>query len=106
MDRIAENEGLKRFEAERKEKLEKYLRGSGSVLDYGCGNGTLAITCAGMAKEIQGIDNASGMIGAAQKKAAESRVENAGFMQATIFDERLKNESFDVVLALWNPAPG
>ena len=35
----------------------------------------------------------------AKRKAAESRTENAGFMQATIFDPRLENGSFDVVLA-------
>lgn len=99
MDRYADNEGLKKFNAKRKEKLEKYLRGSGSVLDYGCGNGNIAIICAGMVKKIQGIDYASGMIEVAQRKAAEAKVENAHFMQATIFDDRLEKVSYDVVLA-------
>jgi 2-polyprenyl-3-methyl-5-hydroxy-6-metoxy-1,4-benzoquinol methylase len=39
------------------------------------------------------------MIEAAQRKAAESGIDNARFMQATIFDERLEKGSFDVVLA-------
>jgi 2-polyprenyl-3-methyl-5-hydroxy-6-metoxy-1,4-benzoquinol methylase len=99
MDRYADNEGLKKFNTRRKEKLEKYLRGSGSVLDYGCGNGTIAITCAGMVKEIQGIDYAAGMIEAAQRKAAEAKVGNARFMQATLFDPRLETGSYDTVLA-------
>jgi 2-polyprenyl-3-methyl-5-hydroxy-6-metoxy-1,4-benzoquinol methylase len=99
MDRFAENEGLKKFESRRNEKLRKYLKGSDTVLDYGCGTGTIAIQCAGTVKEVRGIDYAPGMIEAAQRKAAESGVDNARFMQATIFDDRLKKGSFDVVLA-------
>jgi 2-polyprenyl-3-methyl-5-hydroxy-6-metoxy-1,4-benzoquinol methylase len=99
MDRYADNEGLKKVNARRKEKLEKYLRGSNRVLDYGCGNGTIAMACAGMVKEIQGIDYAAGMIEAAQRKAAEAKVENARFMQATVFDLRLEKGSYDTVLA-------
>jgi 2-polyprenyl-3-methyl-5-hydroxy-6-metoxy-1,4-benzoquinol methylase len=99
MDKFAQNEGLKKFESRRKEKLEKYLKASDSVLDYGCGNGTIAITCAGMVKDVYGIDFASGMIEVAKSKAAERSIENVDFFQATIFDERLKKGSFDVVLA-------
>lgn len=99
MDAFAENEGLKKFEAKRNEKLEKYLQGSGLVLDYGCGTGTLSLMFAGRVKEIHGIDFAQGMVEAAQKKAAADRIENARFMQATIFDERLKTGSYDVVLS-------
>ena len=39
------------------------------------------------------------MIEAAQRKAAETRIDNARFMQATIFDPRLEEGSYDVVLA-------
>jgi len=99
MDRMAENVGLKKFESRRNEKLEKYLPGSSLVLDYGCGTGTLSLLFAGRVKEIHGIDFAQGMVEAAHKKAAESGIENARFMQATIFDERLKTGSYDVVLA-------
>jgi ubiquinone/menaquinone biosynthesis C-methylase UbiE len=99
MDRMAKNEGLKKFESRRNEKLEKYLPGSGLVLDYGCGTGTLSLQFAGRVKEIHGIDFAQGMVEAAHKKAAADGNENARFMQATIFDERLKTGSYDVVLA-------
>jgi ubiquinone/menaquinone biosynthesis C-methylase UbiE len=99
MDRMAENVGLKKFEVRRNEKLEKYLPGSGLVLDYGCGTGTLSLLFAGRVKEIHGIDFAQGMVEAAHKKAAADGIENARFMQATIFDERLKPGSYDVVLA-------
>jgi 2-polyprenyl-3-methyl-5-hydroxy-6-metoxy-1,4-benzoquinol methylase len=99
MDRIAENEGLKKFEARRKEKLEKYLKAGDSVLDYGCGNGAMAIACAGTVKEILGIDYASGMVGVAKRKATDTKIGNARFMQATIFDPRLEKGSYDAVLA-------
>ena len=99
MDRFAENEGLKKFEADRNEKLEKYLPGNDRILDYGCGTGTLSIRFAGRVKEIHGIDFAAGMIEVAQGKAAESGVDNARFMQATIFDPRLEKGSYDAVLA-------
>jgi 2-polyprenyl-3-methyl-5-hydroxy-6-metoxy-1,4-benzoquinol methylase len=99
MDKFEQNEGLKKSEGRRDEKLKRYLKAGDRVLDYGCGNGTIAITSAGMVKEILGIDYASGMIEAANRKAAESKTGNAGFMQATIFDERLDKGSFDVVLA-------
>jgi 2-polyprenyl-3-methyl-5-hydroxy-6-metoxy-1,4-benzoquinol methylase len=99
MDNFQENEGLKKLEAGRNEKLGKYLHGSDLVLDYGCGTGTLSLRFAGGVKEIHGIDFAAGMIEAAQRKAAETRIDNARFMQATIFDPRLEKGSYDVVLA-------
>jgi 2-polyprenyl-3-methyl-5-hydroxy-6-metoxy-1,4-benzoquinol methylase len=99
MDRFAENEGLKKFEARRNEKLEKYLPSRDRILDYGCGTGTLSLRFAGRVKEIHGIDFASGMIEIAQRNAAESGVDNAHFMQATIFDERLEKGSYDAALA-------
>jgi 2-polyprenyl-3-methyl-5-hydroxy-6-metoxy-1,4-benzoquinol methylase len=99
MDNFAENEGLKKLEASRNEKLGNYLPGSNRVLDYGCGTGTLSLRFARRVKEIHGIDFAAGMIEAAKRKAAETRIDNARFMQATIFDERLEKGSYDAVLA-------
>jgi 2-polyprenyl-3-methyl-5-hydroxy-6-metoxy-1,4-benzoquinol methylase len=99
MDHFAENEGLKKLEAVRNEKLGKYLPGSNLVLDYGCGTGTLSLGFAGNVKEIHGIDFAAGMIKVAKRKAAETRIENAWFMQVTIFDPRLEKGSYDAVLA-------
>jgi len=39
------------------------------------------------------------MIDAAKRKAAERKIENIHFAQSTIFDERYKRETFDVILA-------
>ena len=94
MDTIAQNEGLKKFEARRDEKLKKYLQGSDIVLDFGCGTGTIALKFADTVKAIHGIDTAGKMIEAAQRKAVECKIENVDFAQSTIFDERLQSESF------------
>ena len=99
MDAFARNEGLKKHEARRNRILDTWFTGRKRVLDYGCGNGTLALRLAGMVPEVHGIDFAAGMIVAAQSKAQEQGAANIRFMQATIFDERLEKGSYDAVLA-------
>ena len=81
------------------EKTNKYLRVSDIVLDYGCGIGTMAIEIKDKVKKIHGIDISSKMIDIAKRKAAEQKSENIDFAQSTIFGERYKKESFDVILA-------
>ncbi len=81
------------------EAAKKYLDVSDVVLDYGCATGTIALEIADRVKAVHGIDISSKMIGLAKRKAGEREVKNVDFAQATIFDERLKKESFDVILA-------
>jgi len=78
---------------------KKYLNPSDSVLDFACGTGTLSIEIADQVKEIQAIDISSKMLAAAQRKAAEHKIENIYFAHTTIFDERYKKESFDGIMA-------
>ena len=78
---------------------KKYLNISDIVLDYGCATGTVAIEIADNVKEVYGIDISSKMIDAAKRKASERKIKNVGFAQSTIFDEKLKRESFDVIIA-------
>ncbi len=82
-----------------RENARKHLKGSDVVLDYGCGTGTTSCELAGQVKEIHAIDISSKMIEAAKEKADASNVENVSFVQADIFDERYKEESFDAILA-------
>lgn len=82
-----------------RENARNHLKGGDIVLDYGCGTGTASCELAGHVKEIHAIDISSKMIEAAKEKAEASNVENASFVQADIFDERHKEESFDVILA-------
>ena len=80
------------------DKTKKYLEISDTVLDYGCGTGTAAIEIAGSVKTVTGIDISSKMIEAARGKTLERKVKNLDFAQATIFDEKLKTGSSDVIL--------
>jgi 2-polyprenyl-3-methyl-5-hydroxy-6-metoxy-1,4-benzoquinol methylase len=82
------------------EKAKKYLNSSSIVLDYGCATGSIAIEIAGMVKEVHGIDISSNMIGIAVKKSGDCKIANVNFMKATIFDERLNQESYDLILSL------
>lgn len=82
------------------ENSKKYLKSNNIVLDYGCGTGIISNELSGHAKEIHAIDISSKMIDAAEKKAAECKIENVHFAHATIFDDRYKKESFDVILVI------
>ena len=81
------------------EKTKKYLNVNDIVLDYGCGIGTIAIEISRNVKKIHGIDISQKMIDVAKRKAAERNIKNLHFTQSTIFDERYKRGSFDVILA-------
>jgi 2-polyprenyl-3-methyl-5-hydroxy-6-metoxy-1,4-benzoquinol methylase len=81
------------------ERTKKYLDASSVALDYGCATGSIAIEIANMAKEVRGIDISSNMIEIARGKVNERGIKNIAFTKATIFDESLGKESFDLILA-------
>jgi 2-polyprenyl-3-methyl-5-hydroxy-6-metoxy-1,4-benzoquinol methylase len=87
------------FEQPPVEKTKKYLNLDDIVLDYGCATGTVTIGIADEVKKVQGIDISSKMIDMARKKADDCQIENIDFAQATIFDDGMNRESFDVILA-------
>ncbi len=78
---------------------KKHLNMSDIVLDYACGTGIITNEIADNVKEIHAIDISSKMIDVAKRKAGERKIENINFAQSTIFDERYKKESFNVILA-------
>ncbi len=103
-DKIAKNydESEKRFEPihiRTIENTKKYLNQNDIVLDYGCGTGTKAFELANSVKKIQAIDISSKMIEAAKRKAIVQKIVNVDFAHEIIFDEKLKREPFDVILA-------
>ena len=81
------------------EKTKKYLKTSDIVFDYACGTGKIDIEIAGDVKRIRAIDMSFKMIDLAKRKTGERKIENIDYMQATIYDERLKGEPFDVITA-------
>ncbi len=83
------------------EKTRTRLNSNDTVLDYGCGSGTAAIAIASSVKKILGIDISSKMIELAKGKSEKHKVKNIDFAQITLFDEKLKTESFDVILCFY-----
>lgn len=81
------------------ENTINYLKNDNIVLDYGCGYGLITSKLAKSVKEIHGIDISPKMIEVAKRKADEHSFENIIYTQSTIFDDVLKEESFDVVVA-------
>jgi len=77
----------------------KFLKREAAVLEIGCGTGTTALKLAGSVNEMTATDISSNMIAIAKEKAEEQKVQNVNFAQSTLFDEKLKMESFDVILA-------
>lgn len=82
-----------------RKNTRKHLESSNVVLDYGCGTGTTACEIANDVKEIYAIDISSKMVEISKKKAAKKNIKNVTFTEGDIFDEKLKKESFDRILA-------
>ncbi|WP_346320913.1 class I SAM-dependent methyltransferase [Chitinophaga sp. YIM B06452] len=83
------------------DKTRKYLRQEGNVLDYGCATGIVANAIAGEVNGITGIDISPEMIRVARQSAGELNIRNVTYACSTIFDEKLKAGSFDVILAVY-----
>lgn len=70
------------------------------VLEIGCGTGSTAIAHAPYVKHIQAIDISSKMIEIAQSKANAENVRNVTFVQSTIDELDVPDQSLDAVLGL------
>jgi len=81
--------------------IKKYTNTSDSVLDFACGTGTYAIEMASIAKNVVAIDLSQKMLEIAEEKTQKLSIKNIDFLQASIFDENLKNETFDIVYAFY-----
>ncbi len=92
---IKDKEGYKKT----LDDTRKFLKRESTVLEIGCGTGTTALKLAGCVNEMTATDISSNMIAIAKEKADEQKVQNVNFAQSTLFDEKLKKESFDVILA-------
>lgn len=80
-------------------KVKKYLSAGDTVLDYGCATGSIALEIANTARAVHGIDLSSKMIELARRKAEERKIKNIEFTHVPIFNESLKEGSFDLILA-------
>lgn len=81
------------------EDTRKYLGPEKTVLEIGCGTGTTALILAGDVGEFTATDISSKMIAIANEKRKSQNADNVHFLKATLFDDVLKREAFDVILA-------
>src|SRR3954468_3432842 len=68
------------------------------VLDLGCGDGTTALPAARLGADVTGIDIASNLVEAGNKRAAEAGLANCNFQEGDASNlERVEDETFDLV---------
>lgn len=72
------------------------------VLDLGCGDGTTALPEARLGADVLGVDIATNLVAAGNKRAAEEGLANCRFQQgdASNLDD-LANQSFDLVVSIF-----
>jgi ubiquinone biosynthesis O-methyltransferase len=81
------------------EASKEFLEKDNYLLDFGCGSGAITNKLAKEVKAIEAIDISSGMLEFAKRQAKENSIGNINYIQTSIFDERFKDETFDVILA-------
>src|SRR5437867_3112985 len=72
------------------------------VLDLGCGDGTTALPQARLGADVLGVDIASNLVEAGNKRAHEQGLTNCRFQEGDASDLRdLKDRSFDLVVSIF-----
>lgn len=72
------------------------------VLDLGCGDGTTAIPAARLGADVLGVDIASNLVEAGNKRAAQAGLSNCRFQEGDASDlSGLENKSFDRVVSIF-----
>ena len=72
------------------------------VLDLGCGDGTTALPAARLCAEVLGVDIASNLVQAGNKRAAQEGLSNCRFKEGDASDlNALENKSFDRVISIF-----
>src|SRR3954470_10364101 len=72
------------------------------VLDLGCGDGTTAVPAAKLGADVLGVDIASNLVAAGNKRANEMGLTNCRFQEGDATNLRdLKDRSFDAVVTIF-----
>jgi ubiquinone/menaquinone biosynthesis C-methylase UbiE len=96
-------------------RIAECMRGSGEelvaglgltkglkVLDLGCGDGTTAIPEAKLGADVLGVDIASNLVAAGNKRASELGLANIQFQEGDASNlHELKDDSFDLVVSIF-----
>src|SRR5213596_934596 len=72
------------------------------VLDLGCGDGTTALPAAKLGADVLGVDIASNLVEAGNKRAAEHGLTNCTFQEGDASNlEQLPDKTFDLVVSIF-----
>src|SRR3954470_1290261 len=72
------------------------------VLDLGCGDGTTALPAARLGAEVLGVDIASNLVEAGNKRAKEEGLANCRFQEGDASNlHELKDQTFDLVVSIF-----
>jgi SAM-dependent methyltransferase len=78
------------------------IRQGMKVLDLGCGDGTTAFPAAKLGADVLGVDIASNLVEAGNKRAQEIGLSNCRFQEGDATDlNQLHDQSFDVVVSIF-----
>ena len=96
--RIAEN---------MRENGEAFVKGLGitkglKVLDLGCGDGTTALPAAKLGADVLGVDIASNLVAAGNKRAKDQGLANCKFQEGDASNlQGLRDQTFDLVVSIF-----
>jgi SAM-dependent methyltransferase len=96
-----------RIAAAMRESGEELVRKLGvtkgmKVLDLGCGDGTTALPAAKLGADVLGVDIATNLVAAGNKRAAEQGLKNLRFQEGDACDLKdLNDRSFDLVVSIF-----
>jgi ubiquinone/menaquinone biosynthesis C-methylase UbiE len=78
------------------------IRPGMKVLDLGCGDGTTALPSAKLGADVLGVDIASNLVEAGNRRAKEMGITNCRFQEGDASDLReLEDQSFDLVVSIF-----
>lgn len=83
-----------------KSKFGIHIMPDDTVLDYGCGTGTITLQIARNANKVYGVDISEGMLRRAQQNLKNQNIDNATFMKITTLNEMFRDNSFQVIAIL------
>jgi SAM-dependent methyltransferase len=96
-----------RIAASMRESGEAFVKSLGitkglKVLDLGCGDGTTALPEAKLGADVLGVDIASNLVEAGNKRAKEAGITNCKFQEGDASDlHDLKDHTFDLVVSMF-----
>jgi ubiquinone/menaquinone biosynthesis C-methylase UbiE len=96
-----------RIAASMRESGEAFVRGLGitqrlKVLDLGCGDGTTAFPAARLGADVLGVDIASNLVEAGNKRSQDEKLSNCRFQEGDASNlHELQDQSFDLVVSMF-----